>query len=268
MTLTLTVLGCGSSGGVPRIGNHWGQCDPSNPRNRRRRCSVLIEKLGGPGTTRLLVDTSPDLRDQLLGAGVGQLDGVAFSHAHADHTHGIDELRVVAINTKRRVPVWADKETGEMLKQRFSYAFATPVGSSYPPILDLMNLEAGREFQVEGKGGTIRAYTFEVEHGSEVALGFRIGTLAYTPDLNGVPQHSRKSLDGLSCWIVDALRRTPHPSHWSLPETLDWITHFKPDRAIITNMHIDMDYETLRRELPKGVEPAYDGMILNIEAAE
>ena len=264
MSVTVTVLGCGSSGGVPRIGGHWGNCDPSNPRNRRRRCSILVEARRGEGATRLLIDTSPDLRQQLLDAGTGELDGVTFSHAHADHTHGIDELRVVSLNMRRKIPVWADTLTSAMLKMRFGYAFATPEGSSYPPILDLSYIEPGNKFQVAGKGGELVVKPFEVEHGDTAALGFRIGSLAYTPDLNGVPSRSNDALEGLSCWIVDALRRVPHPSHWSLPETLKWIAHYRPARAIVTNLHIDLDYETLRRELPKTVEPAYDGMILDV----
>jgi phosphoribosyl 1,2-cyclic phosphate phosphodiesterase len=262
--MTLTILGCGSSGGVPRIGNLWGACDPANPRNRRRRCSVLVEKTGPEGVTRVLVDTSPDLREQMLLAGTGTLDGVAYSHDHADHTHGIDELRVVALNMRRRVPVWADKKTADTLLLRFGYAFATPDGSSYPAILDLSLIEATKPFSIPGQGGDVELLPFEVEHGDIRALGFRIGGLAYTPDLNGVPERSRHVLDDLDCWVVDALRRTPHPTHWSLAETLQQIERFRPRTAVVTNMHIDLDYETVRRELPRGVEPAFDGMTIEI----
>ena len=262
MTTTVTILGCGSSGGVPRIGNQWGDCDPGNPRNRRRRCSVLIRKAGASGTTTVLVDTSPDLREQLLDAGTGDLDGVIFTHPHADHTHGIDELRVVALNMRRRVDVWADKRTTGALVTRFGYAFATPPGSSYPAILNLHALESGKPFAVTGKGGELDILPFMVNHGDIDALGFRIGSVAYTPDLNGVPEASQPALRDLSCWIVDALRRAPHPSHWSLAETLTEIARFKPQHAIITNMHVDLDYEALRRELPAGIEPAYDGMVV------
>ncbi|HKQ96215.1 MAG TPA: MBL fold metallo-hydrolase [Aestuariivirgaceae bacterium] len=264
MTTTVTILGCGSSGGVPRIGNQWGACDPANPRNRRRRCSVLVRKTTPSGTTTVLIDTSPDLREQLLDAGAGEIDGVVFSHPHADHTHGIDELRVVALNMRRRVEIWADKRTTDALVMRFGYAFATPPGSSYPAILNLNGMEAGKAIVVGGKGGDVDLLPFQVNHGDIDALGFRIGTVAYTPDLNGVPDASRPALQQLSCWIVDALRRAPHPSHWSLQETLTEIARFRPQRAIITNMHVDLDYETLRRELPGGTEPAYDGLTVEI----
>ncbi|MDP9137376.1 MAG: MBL fold metallo-hydrolase [Pseudomonadota bacterium] len=260
----MTILGCGSSGGVPRIGGLWGACDPANPKNRRRRCSVLVERTGVKGSTRVLIDTSPDLREQLLAAGAAGVDGVVFTHAHADHTHGIDELRAVALNTGSRVPVWADPATAKALEQRFAYAFKTAEGSEYPPILDLAVLSASDAFAVSGKGGDIVLRPFPVEHGNITALGYRIAGTAYTPDLNGVPELSRAALHGLDCWIVDALRRRPHPSHWCLAETLDWIERFKPGRAVVTNMHIDLDYETLCRELPAHVTPAFDGMAIDI----
>ncbi len=264
MSTVLTILGCGSSGGVPRIGGDWGSCDPENPRNRRLRCSVMIEKRVRAGTTRLLIDTSPDLRQQMLQASVRELDAVLFTHEHADHTHGIDELRAFYLRQRRRVPVWADELTGQMLTSRFAYCFYTAPGSDYPPILDLHRMTAGETVAIEGAGGVMEALPFKVEHGSIEALGFRIGGCAYTPDLNGVPADSLAALAGLDVWIVDALKRTPHPSHLSLPETLDWIARIKPRRAIITNMHVDMDYATLRRELPANVEPAHDGLQVEI----
>jgi phosphoribosyl 1,2-cyclic phosphate phosphodiesterase len=265
MSLELTILGCGSSGGVPRIGNYWGNCDPANPKNRRQRCSLMIEQSSSNGSTRVLIDTSPDLRHQLLATGVGVLDGVLFTHAHADHTHGIDELRAVALNMRRRVPVWADSRTSDALFSRFGYAFRTPMGSSYPPILDITLIKPPTAIEVIGEGGLMRVFPFEVEHGDTRALGFRIDGVAYTPDINGVPPESHAALADLSCWIVDALRRTPHPSHWSLSETLDWISRFKPTKAVITNMHLDLDYETLCTELPPHVTPAFDGMRLTFD---
>jgi phosphoribosyl 1,2-cyclic phosphate phosphodiesterase len=248
---------------VPRIGNHWGSCDPANPKNRRQRCSLLVEQEDTGGTTRVLIDTSPDLRSQLLAAGVAALDAVVFTHPHADHTHGIDELRAIALNMRRRVPVWADRKTADALFGRFGYAFKTPPGSVYPPIADFFLIEPSTVIEVEGEGGEVMLRPFEVEHGDIRALGFRVGKAAYTPDINGVPTEAHEALTGLSCWIVDALRRTPHPSHWSLPETLEWIAHFKPQRAVITNMHLDLDYETLCRELPPHIRPAFDGMCLD-----
>ena len=264
MTATLTILGCGSSGGVPRIGNDWGQCDPANPRNRRRRCSVMVEKAGPAGTTRVLIDTSPDMRDQMLVAGITDIDAVLYTHEHADHTHGIDELRAFFLMKRQKVQVWADEMTGHMLTSRFSYCFYTAPGSDYPPILHLNRLVAGQPVAIQGAGGAIEALAFRVHHGTIEALGFRIGATAYTPDLNGIPDDSLDALEGLDLWIVDALRRSKHPSHLSLPETLSWIGRLKPKRAIITNMHVDLDYDTLCRELPEGVEPAFDGMQLLI----
>lgn len=264
MTAKLTILGCGSSGGVPRIGNDWGQCDASNPKNRRRRCSVMVEKVGGGGTTRLLIDTSPDMRDQMLDAGITDLDSVLYTHEHADHTHGIDELRAFFLMKRQKVQVWADEMTGHMLTSRFSYCFYTAPGSDYPPILHLNRLVAGVPVTIHGAGGEIEALPFRVHHGTIEALGFRIGRAAYTPDLNGIPDESLRALEGLDLWVVDALRRTKHPSHLSLPETLAWIKRLAPQRAVVTNLHVDMDYETLRAELPDGVEPAYDGLQLLI----
>ena len=264
MNQTLTILGCGSSGGVPRIGNNWGQCDPDEPRNRRKRCSILLERRNGDKSTRVLVDTTPDLVSQLNSVNAAALDGVWFTHEHADHTHGIDDLRQVAINMRSRVSVWAERSTADMLMSRFSYCFVTPPGSSYPPILEMKGIEAEVEISAVGEAGEIRAMPFHVNHGDIDALGFRFGDVAYTPDLIKVPEDSLKHLEGLDVWIVDALRRTPHPSHFSLDDALDWIKRVKPRRAILTNMHIDMDYQTLCKELPENVVPAYDGLVVEI----
>jgi phosphoribosyl 1,2-cyclic phosphate phosphodiesterase len=264
MTTTLTILGCGSSGGVPRIGNDWGQCDPGNSKNRRRRCSVLVTKAGSSGQTRVLIDTSPDLREQMLANGIADIDGVMITHEHADHTHGFDDLRAFYLMKRRRVSVWADEVTSHTLTTRFSYCFYTAPGSDYPPIIDLHRISAGRRVIISGAGGDIESLPFRVHHGNIDALGFRIGSTAYTPDLNGVPDESIAALEGLDLWIVDALRRSRHPSHWSLAETLQWIDKMKPKRAVITNMHIDLDFATLQRELPPGVEPAYDGLQLSL----
>jgi len=264
MNQTLTILGCGSSGGVPRIGNNWGNCDPNEPKNRRKRCSVLLEKRDGDKLTRVLVDTTPDLVSQLNSANAAALDGVWFTHEHADHTHGIDDLRQVAINMRSRVSVWAERNTADMLMTRFSYCFVTPPGSSYPPILDMNGIEAEIEVSTNGDAGEITAMPFHVNHGDIDALGFRVGNVAYTPDLISVPEGSLKYLEKLDIWIIDALRRTPHPSHFSLDDALGWIKRMKPKHAILTNMHIDMDYQTLSIELPANVVPAYDGMVLEI----
>jgi phosphoribosyl 1,2-cyclic phosphate phosphodiesterase len=264
VTATLTILGCGSSAGVPRIGNHWGDCDPANPKNRRRRCSIIVKQRGPEGETRVLVDTSPDLRDQMLSAGIDRIDSVLYTHEHADHIHGIDELRAFYLLQRRKMPVWAADRCGTILLGRFGYCFHTPVNSEYPPILSLHRIVAGEPVDIEGAGGRITALPFELTHGAITALGFRFGATAYTPDVNAIPDAALDALSGLDLWVVDALRRTPHTSHFSLPETLAWIARMKPRRAVITNMHIDLDYETLRRELPSGIEPAFDGMELAI----
>jgi phosphoribosyl 1,2-cyclic phosphate phosphodiesterase len=253
---------------VPRIGNIWGACDPENPRNRRRRCSALVEVCDGKdATTRVLIDTSPDLREQMIFAGIRSLDGVLFTHEHADHTHGIDELRAFSLLMRKRVPIWANDRTGTMLLGRFGYCFYTPPGSDYPPILSMHRLSPDVPVTIEGAGGSITALPIEVEHGTIRALGFRIGDLAYLPDVKTIPDDAIAPLSGLETLIIDALRPTKHTSHLSLPETLEWIERLKPARAILTNMHVDMDYESLRKSLPQGVEPAYDGMTCPWETA-
>jgi phosphoribosyl 1,2-cyclic phosphate phosphodiesterase len=263
MALRATILGCGSSGGVPRLGGLWGDCDPANPRNRRRRCSLLLERTGPDGTTRVLIDTSPDMRDQLLDAGVGELDAVVYTHSHADHVHGIDDLRQIVYNMRRRLPVWADGPTQEALYARFGYAFIQPQDSPYPAILDMHTIHHAA-FSIDGPGGVIELLPFKVDHGSIDALGFRIGNLAYLPDVVAIPEEAWLALEGLDCWILDALRRTPHPTHAHLALSLDWIARAAPRRAVLTNMHIDLDYATLAAELPDHIIPAHDGLTLDI----
>jgi phosphoribosyl 1,2-cyclic phosphate phosphodiesterase len=262
MTLKLTILGCGTSGGVPRIGNNWGACDPSNPKNRRRRCSVLVEREGGEGSTTVLVDTSPDLRAQLLGAAVCWVDAVLFTHDHADHVHGIDDLRAVAFNGNARVDVYHDAATGRDLKARFAYCFETQPGSDYPPILNAHDIRAGEPVLIDGAGGVIEALPFRQIHGSGETLGFRFGGIAYSPDMSDLPEESLGFLLDLDVWVIDSLRYTSHPSHLSVAQALAWIDRVRPKRAVLTHMHIDLDYESLKRALPPGVEPSYDGMVL------
>ena len=260
MSLTARILGCGSSGGVPRIGNNWGACDPANPRNRRSRCSLLLTRRGAEGLTSVLIDTAPDVREQLLAAGCAQVDSVLYTHDHADQCHGIDDLRALALIQRARVPIFAAEATRATLTSRFGYCFQAPEGSPYPPILTMHPIEVPAPVTVCGGGGPITAQPFAVEHGATPTLGFRINGLAYTPDLNSIRDEDMGALEGLDCWIVDALRRTPHPTHFSLDDALAWIERVGPKRAIVTNMHVDLDYETLRAELPAHVEPAYDGM--------
>jgi len=264
MTLTLTILGSGSSAGVPRPALGWGACDPGNPRNRRRRCSLMAEQTSNPGTTRIVIDTSPDLREQLIDAKVDHIDAVFLTHEHADQTHGIDDLRSVVLHQRRRIPVYLNKATAEHVLLRFSYCFVSPPGSDYPPILDHRAIEAGESRSIEGKGGAIALSAFLVRHGNIPALGYRIGNAAYTPDLSDIPRESWPALEDLDLWIVDGLRYAAHPSHFSVNDALAWIDRFKPKRAVITNMHADLDYEVLRQSLPDGVIPAYDGMRLEV----
>ena len=261
-SLTLRILGCGSSGGVPRVGSGWGACDPGNPRNRRRRCSILVERVSGAGRTTLLVDTAPDLREQLIDAEVRHLDGVLYTHAHADHTHGIDDLRPLVIAMRARIPVYADAPTRSQLTNKFGYCFETPPGSAYPPILDLHDLAADRALTLSGEGGPITAEALPVEHGNEPALGFRFGGVVYMPDVSRIPEASLARLHGLDLLIIDALRDIPHPTHFSVSDALALIAEVRPRRAVLTNLHTHLDYAALAARLPAGVEPAYDGMSL------
>ena len=265
-TIIATILGCGSSGGVPRIGNVWGVCDPDEPRNRRRRCALLIEgwSEGSDQPTRVLIDTGPDLREQLLDARVDRVDAVLYTHAHADHIHGIDDLRVLALHNRKRVDVFFNAETGARLREAFGYCFETPVGSDYPPILDAHEIVPGQRLVVEGPGGSIDLLVFEQEHGNITSLGFRVRDFAYSVDLSGFPAASYPAISGLGLWVIDALRPTPHPSHLSLPETLDWIARFTPRQAVLTDLHVDLDYARLDATTPAHITPAFDGMRIDV----
>lgn len=248
--MKVTILGCGTSGGVPRIGNVWGRCDPSNPKNRRRRVSILVED----GPTKILVDTSPDLREQCLDADVRHLDAVLYTHDHADHTHGIDDLRGIVHSMGRLVPVYGNRATLDILARRFDYVFMDQNG--YPAIAEAHEITG--PFTVGG----VHIEPFEQIHGSTTSLGFRFGPVAYSTDLNELPAAARETLRGVDTWIVDALRYDPHPTHPHLDLTLSWIADIKPRRAFLTHMTWDMDYEELKRQLPPGVEPAYDGLTI------
>lgn len=260
--LKVTILGSGSSGGVPRIGGkdgagEWGACDPSEPKNRRRRCSLLVER----GATQILVDCSPDMRDQLIDARVSRLDAALITHDHADQCHGLDDLRMVAQNMMRRVPVYAEEHTVRTLTTRFGYCFKGHDTGAYPAILDGHLI--ARPYQpliIEGKGGPIEVIPFDQDHGTMTSLGFRFGSIAYSSDVVGLDEAAFEALKGVEIWIVDALRYRPHPTHAHVALSLSWIAKVKPKRAILTNLHVDLDYQTLKRELPAGVEPAFDGM--------
>lgn len=269
MTLSVTVLGCGSSTGVPRVGAGWGACDPANPKNRRRRCSIHVAaQQGGPGQTALLVDTGPDLREQLLDAAIERLDAVLYTHEHADHTHGIDDLRALVLHLRRRLDVYADAHTQALLFERFGYCFTTPPGSGYPPILSAHLLEDGVPVTFAGEGGAIEAVPVRVNHGDIDALGFRFAAegraLAYVPDVKRIPEASLTLLRDLDLLIVDALRYTVHQSHFSVRDALDLVAAVRPRRAVLTNLHADLDYEELGAQLPAGVEAAYDGLRITL----
>jgi phosphoribosyl 1,2-cyclic phosphate phosphodiesterase len=264
--ITATILGCGSSGGVPRIGNVWGLCDPENPRNCRRRCALLIEgrSAGSNEPTRIVIDTGCDLREQLIDTRVERVEAVFYTHEHADHTHGIDDLRVLALNNHKRVDVYFSAEAGKRIRAAFDYCFSAPPGSDYPPILNAHVIAAGEDIVVEGPGGAIKLHAFRQEHGSIDSLGYRVGNFAYSCDLSGIPEASRKAVSGLDVWVIDALRPLPHPSHLSLPESLEQIARQRPKQAILTNLHIDMDYAQVEAHTPENVTPAFDGMRVDV----
>lgn len=272
MTLCITILGCGSSGGVPRVGGDWGVCNPNNPKNRRTRCSILVEKWVGkarPDTseiTTLVVDTSPDLREQFLKAKVKRLDAVLYTHDHADQSHGIDDLRAIAYRMRKRLPTYMDAHTKEHVFKRFEYCFEMPDGRVHPPILDLQDLiEDGSQFGIDGPGGTIAVETLGLSHGPTPSLGFLFeGRAAYAPDVWDVPVPVLQRLFGLDLWIVDALRYNDHPTHSNVDKTLSWLANTQTRHGVLTNLHIDLDYTTLAAELSGLHEPAYDGMQLNI----
>ena len=262
--LKATILGSGSSGGVPRIGGadgrgDWGACDPKEPRNRRRRCSLLVES----GGTQVLVDTTPDMREQLIDARVGRLDAVLITHDHADQSHGIDDLRMVAQNMMKRVDVHAAEDTLRVLMDRFGYCFKG--NDAYPAVLQSHVIPRPfRTFTIEGQGGGIPVLAFDQDHGTMISQGFRFGPIAYSSDVFDLDDAAFEALEGVECWIVDALRYRPHPTHAHVDKALGWIRRVKPKRAILTNLHVDLDYQTLRQSLPEGVEPAYDGLVIEL----
>ncbi|HUO54656.1 MAG TPA: MBL fold metallo-hydrolase [Rhodoblastus sp.] len=266
MTIDITILGCGSSAGVPRVAQGWGECDPNNPKNRRRRCAILVEQRGAQHgahePTRFLIDAGADLREQLIAADVHRLDAVLLTHAHADHIHGLDDLRPLTMAMHRKIDVYLDPVTWKSVGLRFDYLFEQPPGSNYPPLLIPHIFDYGYSFAHGGPGGEIEATAFRLNHGDIDAVGYRFGAVAYTPDVKYVPPESMAFLENLDLWIVDALRHKLHPSHLSVSETLELIERFKPKRVVLTNLHTDLDYEVLRRNLPENVEPAYDLMRL------
>lgn len=267
------ILGCGSSAGVPRIGGDWGACDPDNPLNLRTRCSLMVERksadtswdkaIADDAVTRVLIDTSPDLRAQMLAAGVGRVDAVVYSHDHADQSHGIDDLRILALRQRKRVPVHMDAYTASVLVPRFAYCFEQAEGNPYPAILQAhVDLEPGRTLTIEGAGGPLDMLALHQNHGTIDSLGFRFGPIAYNNDCVGLPDETLDALTGLETWIVDALRYDPHPSHAHVDLALSWADRIAAQHVVLTNLHIDLDYRALKSTTPDHVEPAHDGLVI------
>jgi phosphoribosyl 1,2-cyclic phosphate phosphodiesterase len=252
--MRVTVLGCGPSTGVPVIGGDWGRCDPGDRRNRRRRVSVLVE-IGG---VVILIDTSPDLREQLLDTGVARIDAVLLTHAHADHLHGIDDLRSINRLMRSAIPLYADRRTLAEIDRRFGYVLK-PVeepGRYYKPTL--IPHEIAGPFEIAG----IRVVPFVQDHGFSTTLGIRIGGFGYSTDVTELDDSAFAALEGVELWIVDCLRREPHPTHSHLAKTLSWIARLGPRRAVLTHMDQSLDYRELSAELPEGVEPGQDGLVV------
>lgn len=246
------ILGCGTSAGVPSIAHGWGTIDPANPKNRRRRVSIIVEE----GDSRILIDTGPDLREQLLDAAITSVNAVFWTHDHADHTHGLDDLRGLFHTMGHPVPCYGSQQTLDILTRRFGYIFTGAGG--YPAVAEPRLIEGLVQC------GALTILPFEQQHGRIISLGFRIGDMAYSTDLNGIPPESEPYLRGLSLWVVDALRHTPHPTHPHLAQTLAWIDRYQPSRALLTHMDWSMDYDTLCATLPAHVQPAYDGMVIEL----
>ncbi len=268
--LRFTILGCGSSPGVPRIGGFWGACDPKNPKNRRRRCSFSIERIGPNGSTNVVIDTGPDFREQMLDANISRLDAVLYTHGHADHVHGIDDLRGFALIQRERINVYSNAATVKRLHEGFGYCFKSPNPKMYPPILVANTIVPFEPLTIEGEGGAIEILPVEQRHGPIVSLGYRISCgrtrdVCYSSDISGLDDNAQSHLKDLGVWIVDALQYEPHISHFSLSQSLEWIEKIKPDRAILTHMHIPLDYDIVQEETPQHVSPAYDGLSFTIE---
>lgn len=263
--MRVTILGSGGSGGVPLVGHHWGACDPNNPRNRRRRVSVLVEAAG----QIVLIDASPDCRAQLLDAKLRWLDAVLFTHDHADHSHGIDDLRFVRRDPEAPpLPAYATAETFEVLTLRFDYAFrqnGRGSGRLYRPFLEARPVEHGRPFEVND----LRVIPFLQDHGhGSVTTGYRIGAMAYSTDVVDLPEASMAELQGLDLWILDCLRFEPHSTHAHFDKALAWINRLKPRRAVLTHLNHSVDYDIIAERCPAGVEPAYDGLVIEVPEEE
>ncbi|WP_102958423.1 MBL fold metallo-hydrolase [Mangrovicella endophytica] len=266
-TLRLTILGCGSSPGVPRLNGDWGACDPAEPRNRRRRASALVERIAASGAkTTVVIDCGPDFREQMLSASVRHLDAVVMTHAHADHIAGFDDLRGYFLTQRALVPVHADAVTAERLMQAYDYCYAALNGSFYPPIVQDVRIRAGEAFTIDGVGGPIEFLPFQQVHGSINSLGFRIGPFAYCSDVSDFPDAAQDAVRGARHIVIDALQYRDHPSHLSLAQALRWIERFGAETATLTHMHTPLDYGRVAAELPAHIRPGYDGLRIELPA--
>jgi len=267
-SIIATILGCGSSGGVPRLGNQWGDCDPNEARNQRLRCSLLLtgRRNDTDGVTQVLIDTGCDLRQQLLLANVHHMDAVFYTHEHADHTHGIDDLRALALTARKRIEVYFSARAGKRLTKAFSYCFVAPEENVYPPILIPNEIEAGAAVTITGAGGSISLKPVLQDHGDITTFGYKIGNFLYSCDVSGFPDNSLGDLEKLDVWVLDALRHAAHPSHLNLEQALEWVQRVKPKQAVLTNLHIDLDYRAVRDLTPRNVTPAFDGMRFDVMA--
>jgi phosphoribosyl 1,2-cyclic phosphate phosphodiesterase len=253
MTLKVTILGSGNSTGVPMADGDWGGCDSAEPRNRRRRASILIECDG----TTVLVDSGPDLREQMLSAGVRRLDAVIFTHAHADHSQGIDDLRPFGGFGGKPLPIYGFPEILEQLKHRFGYLF----GSGRKGYYDKPTLQA-HDAPPRLAIGPLDFTLFEQDHVVCRTLGIRVGGIAYSTDVKKLPEAAFDALRAVKTWIVAAVRREPHMAHAHLDQVLGWIDRVGPERAFLTHLNLSMDYRSLLKTLPQGIEPAYDGLVI------
>ncbi|WP_332065564.1 MBL fold metallo-hydrolase [Bartonella sp. CB189] len=260
-----TILGCGSSPGVPRPNGDWGACNPNNFKNKRYRSSLLIERINKSGKkTTVVIDTGPDFRSQMLDAHVNHIDAAVYTHSHADHIHGIDDLRSYALAQKCLINIYADAFTLKHLKHSFKYCFQEPTGSLYPPILKENLINEDSQFIIQGQGGTITINSHLQFHGSIHSLGFRIGNVAYCTDVNKFPEKTLPKLMNLDVLILEALQFEPHTSHFSVDQALQWIEYFKPKKAILTHMDKSLDYDELVKYIPPYVKPAYQGLVFEI----
>jgi phosphoribosyl 1,2-cyclic phosphate phosphodiesterase len=267
--LRVTILGCGGSGGVPLLGGRdgggeWGDCDPAEPRNRRTRTAAMIQGPGRDGRAgeRLLVDAGPDLRQQMLACRIGTFDSVLFTHAHADHILGIDDIRQVNRTLGRAIDAWGTRTTLQKLDDRFDYAFIGPTEFFFRPALEPKRIAYGERFETAG----LTVEVFRQDHGVMDTLGLRVGSFAYSTDVVNLPEESLAALQGLDTWVVGCFQHRPHHVHANLDRVLDWVKQLRPRRTVLTHMGPAMDYRSLLRDLPPGIEPGFDGMVLEVPA--